>query len=576
MIESIVSVNKRISVAVVAVLIVCGGVSGFGETAFVVGEPADLIIVGGTVYTLVPERPSVEAVAVTGQHIVFLGSREEIYAYRGPKTRVLDVTGCTVLPGLVDAHGHLEGLGRWLRQIDLIGTTSASDVRERVIEYQKKASPGTWVEGRGWDQNDWDVKEFPTWKDLESTESHPVFLRRVDGHAAWLNRRALELCGITRDTVDPQGGRIIRDDDGHPTGVLIDKAKDLVDDFKPEATVEERVERLRVAMKECWRYGLTGVHDAGVGEKTIEAYRILDDRGELAFRAYVMLDSDEREFVEMHMKRGPVIDDDHYLTIRAVKLYADGALGSRGAALLAPYADEAGTTGLLTDTREGLLRWTVLALENGYQVCTHAIGDAANRLVLDVYEEALDAAAIDDPRLRIEHAQALAPADIPRFKQLGIIPSMQPTHATSDMYWAEDRLGPKRTEGAYAWRQLLDTGCAIPCGSDFPVESADPLRGIYAALTRQDDQGWPEGGWYPGECMTIEEAVGGFTRVAAFASFEEHIKGTIEPGKLADFTIIDVDVFAVPSRDVPTARVTHTIVGGAVVYTGVGTVSTTE
>ena len=533
----------------------------------VLAGTADLIIVGGTIYTLDPDSPRVEAVAVAGQKIVCAGTRGEVERYRGSSTRTLDVTGMTVLPGLVDAHGHLAGLGNSLALLDLSGTASSEDVRRLVLERIAAAKPDEWILGRGWDQNDWEVEEFPSVGDLEGTDSHPVVLRRVDGHAVWVNKRALELCGITKGTPDPAGGKIVRDEGGEPTGILVDNAADLVRAKIPLTSFDERIKRLKRAVAECQRYGLTGVHDAGVGEKDLEAIRYLDERGELGFRVYVMLDADEPAFAEAQIRRGPVIDGESYIVVRALKLYADGALGSRGAALVEPYSDDPGNKGLLVHTREDLLRWTRLALENGFQVCTHAIGDAANHMMLGVYEEALRKTPVADSRLRIEHAQILAPEDIARFGRCGVIAAMQPTHATSDMYWAADRVGPERIKGAYAWRKLIDTDCLIACGSDFPVESPDPLAGLYAAVTRRDRKGYPEGGWQPEESMTIEEAIRGFTTNAAFASFSEHMKGTIQPIMLADLTVLDRDPFVIPAQELLTTRVMYTVVGGQVVYT---------
>ncbi len=529
-------------------------------------QTADLIITGGTIYTLDPKMPRVEAVAVSGQWIVYAGTLGEAARYRGPSTRTLDVAGMTVLPGFVDAHAHLAGLGNSLAVVDLSGTKSPQEVRDRVLARMTGAEPGAWVLGRGWDQNDWEVRVFPTWRDLEGTDSHPVALRRVDGHAVWVNRCGLEVCGVTRTTPDPAGGKIVRDDAGEPTGVLVDNAADLVRAKIPEPSFDERVARLKRAVAECQRYGLTGVHDAGVGEKDLDAIRYLDQHHELGLRVYAMLDADEPAFAEAFIRSGPAADEDQYVVVRALKLYADGALGSRGAALIEPYTDDPGNRGLLVHTREDLLRWTVLALENGFQVGTHAIGDAANRLMLDVYEEALSERPAADPRLRMEHAQVLAPEDIGRFAKLGVIAAMQPTHATSDMYWAVDRVGARRIEGAYAWRKLIEAGCTIACGSDFPVESPDPLAGIYAAVTRRDRKGYPEGGWYPEERMTIEEAIRGFTTDAAFAGFAEHVKGTIQPNMLADVTVLSMDPFVIPSTDLLSARVVYTIVGGDVVY----------
>jgi predicted amidohydrolase YtcJ len=530
---------------------------------------ADLIITGGRIYTLEKNPPIVESVAVREGRIVYAGASIGVEPYRGAKTVVIDARGLAVLPGLIDAHGHLEGLGNFLADIDLTEAASPSDARRLVLERMASASPGDWIEGRGWDQNDWSVKDFPTWKDLEGTEANPVYLRRVDGHAAWVNRRALEVCSISRDTPDPAGGRILRSPNGDPTGILVDNAVGLVSAYIPELSFDERVRRMKLALGECLRFGLTSVHDAGVGEKDLEVFRHLDEKNEMGLRVYAMIDADEPVFAERQLG-GPPSDHGNLfrsrLTVSALKLYADGALGSRGAALFDPYSDDPGNRGLLVHTRQELLRWTLLAMENGFQVCTHAIGDSANRLVLDVYEEAMRRRPLRDPRFRIEHAQVLATSDIEHFARLGVIASMQPTHATSDMYWAEDRLGPKRIAGAYAWRKLMDAGCAIACGSDFPVENPNPLWGIYAAVTRRDRKGLPEGGWRAEECMTMGEAIDGFTKNAAYAGFMEHVKGTIQQNMAADFTVLDTDPFEESPQRLLEARVVYTIVGGEVLY----------
>jgi predicted amidohydrolase YtcJ len=552
---------KQITGLVIWALFALSGSSGFAAE-----RPADLIITGGVVYTLDPGRPRVEAVAAAGGRIVYAGDREGARAYQGPKTRIFDASGLTVIPGLVDAHAHLAGLGTRLSVLDLTGTVSAFGVRELVLERAKTAARGEWIQGRGWDQNDWEVKEFPTWKDLEGSESHPVYLRRVDGHAAWLNRTALEVCGIGGKTPDPDGGRIVRDGEGKPTGILVDNAIELVTKFIPQPPFDERVRRMKLALAECLRFGLTGVHDAGVGEKDLEVLRLLEERGELGIRVYAMIDADEPDFARSQLRRGPSIGPDHLLDVRGIKLYADGALGSRGAALIDPYADEPSNKGLLVTSREELLAWTTAAFENGFQVCTHAIGDAGNRVTLDVYEEALAKTGATDARPRIEHAQVLTREDIPRFARLGVIACVQPTHATSDMGWAGDRLGSERLEGAYAWRKLIGSGCRIACGSDFPVEAVNPLWGIYAALTRQDHKGNPDGGWHAEERMTLDEALRGFTTDAANASFMESVKGTIQPGMLADLTILDRDLYTSAPREILITTVVGTVVGGAVLY----------
>jgi predicted amidohydrolase YtcJ len=529
-------------------------------------SPADLILLARHIYTMDGSKPEVRAVAIRGKRIVLTGSAREVLRLKGKQTLVLDLKDDTVLPGLIDAHCHVLGLGRYLAELRLEGTSSPKQIADMVIEKQRMMPKGAWISGRGWDQNEWKIKQFPTWRDLKGSEENPVYLRRVDGHAAWVNEKALELCEISKSTPDPPGGRIIRDDQGNPTGVFIDKAADLISDRMPVPSYTEKLKFVRTAIRECNRLGLTGVHDAGVDSVTLDIYRELFSKGELTLRIYAMLDGEEQRLLDSYFAQGPVEEADHHLTIRSVKLYADGALGSRGAALLEPYSDDPGQKGLLVRPEAELCRITDDALAHGYQVCTHAIGDAANRIVLNIYERALKEDPVQDARLRIEHAQVVSPDDMPRFAALGVIPSMQPGHATSDMDWAEARLGPERIKGAYAWRKFLDEGCRIPCGSDFPVESANPLWGIYAAVTRQDHAGRPAGGWYPEERMTIVEALRGYTLDAAYAEFAEKLKGSITAGKLADIVVLDRNVLKEPPEALLKARVVYTIVGGIIVY----------
>jgi predicted amidohydrolase YtcJ len=394
-----------------------------------------------------------------------------------------------------------------------------------------------------------------------------VFLVRIDGHAAWVNTRVLDLAGITAATPDPPGGKIIRARDGSPTGVLVDNAVDLVRRIIPPPTREERMHAVRLAVAECVRVGLTGVHDMGVDPELIGIYQQLERTGELPFRIYAAVDGPGAAMDSM-LVRGPIIGDaGARLTVRAVKLYADGALGSRGAALIEPYADDPGNRGITMQSSEVMRALVTTAVKAGFQVCTHAIGDRANAQVLDAYEAAIkESGQGKDLRLRIEHAQVLAPSDIARFARLGVIPSMQPTHCTSDMYWVVDRLGPARAQSAYAWRSLLDAGSIIPAGSDFPVERPSPLLGFASAISRQDAQGYPDGGWDPGQCMTRTEALKAFTRWTAFASFREGAYGSIETGKIADLTILDRDIMTAPVRDIRGIPVSMTVVGGAIVF----------
>jgi predicted amidohydrolase YtcJ len=544
------------------------GLAVLTGASWVTGQTAaDAIFHGGTIYTLADGTPRVESVVVDGGRIVFAGDLAGARRYAGENTQWIDLEGHTMIPGLTDAHAHLRGLGRYLAQLQLENATSASAVREMVRQAQEGTPPGRWIQGRGWDQNDWEPKEYPTWRDLAGTEANPVYLRRVDGHAAWVNKAALERCGVTRDTLDPAGGRILRDERGDPTGVLIDNAVDLVFDQIPEPSAREVDDWMEAAIRHCNERGLTGFHDAGIKKEDLESFGRLYDRGELTLRVYCMLSTEDKDlaFTEEQVRAGPRSLAGGMVTVRAIKMYADGALGSRGAALLEPYSDDPGNTGLLVDPVVQLKRLSRLAVEHGFQACTHAIGDRGNRVILDVYEKALEGAG-GDRRFRVEHAQVVSPEDIPRFRQLGVIPSMQPTHCTSDMYWAEERLGPERIKGAYAWRSFLDDANRLPLGSDAPVESVDPLWGLYAAVTRRDHSGWPEGGWYPGQRMTIEEAVAGYTIDAAYAAFAENDAGTIEAGKLADFTVLDRDVFEIPPAEILNTRVVQTVLAGQVVF----------
>jgi predicted amidohydrolase YtcJ len=517
---------------------------------------------GGMIYTMDPENPVVEAVVVQGDTIVFTGGADAAGRFERSGARVVDLSGATMLPGLIDAHGHLRNLGRTLANLQLVGTASAEDVRTRVLEFQRKTPKGAWIRGRGWDQNDWEIQEFPSWRDLIGTEENPVYLRRVDGHAAWVNRTALDLCGIDRGTPDPPGGRILRDGDGEPTGVLIDDATQLVSDHIPEPTDAELDHWLTLAMARCNRYGLTAVHDAGTDASVLASLQRLHERGQLTLRVYCMLDGDDEGLLARHFATGPSRLAGGMVVVGAIKLYADGALGSRGAALKAPYTDDPGNNGLILDPPERLADLGGKALEAGFQVCTHAIGDRANNIVLNVYRDILREHPRSDPRLRIEHCQVVSPLDIPRFHRLGVIPSMQPTHATSDMYWAEERLGPDRILGAYAWRSFVDDGNRLPLGSDFPVESVRPLWGIYAAVTRQDHDGWPPGGWYPDQRLTVAEAVRGFTTDAAYAEFAETTRGKIAAGMVADFTVLDRDIFRIPPAEILQTEVEFVVVGG--------------
>jgi predicted amidohydrolase YtcJ len=526
---------------------------------------AGTLFIGGTVVAGAAQTPRKNfAVYTSGGTIREVGPADELQR-KYPASKVVAVLNGTILPGLTDAHGHLYGLGVALDVVDLTGTESYDEVIARVKQRAATAAAGEWVVGRGWDQNDWPVQEFPTFSALDAAiPDHPVYVTRVDGHAALANSAAMRAAGITAATQDPDGGRIVRDASGNPTGVFVDAATDLVERAMPLGTVEQRKARVLAAAKNIAANGLTEIHDAGIDADTITAVQQLIDEGRFPIRVYAML-GDNAALLDQWFRGGPLVGYGGRLSVRAVKLYADGALGSRGAALLAPYNDDPGNSGLMLATPQHLQDVAGRGRAAGFQVNTHAIGDRGVRNVIDAYANA-GVAAKD--RFRIEHLQMIAPKDIPRLVQHGIIGSMQPTHATSDMYWAEARLGPERAKGAYAWRTVLNAGGRLALGSDFPVEAVNPFFGLLAAVTRQDQKGWPEGGWHPTEKLTLAEAIRGFTSDAAYAAFEEGSRGTIEVGKLADFTIVEGDLFAMPVNDLHKTKVKYTVVGGEVVYTG--------
>jgi predicted amidohydrolase YtcJ len=554
--------RAAVPVAVLLLAAACGG-------RHPADPPADLVLHNAHIYTVDAARPHAEAVAIRDGRFVFVGDDAGALALRGADTRVIDAGGLTVVPGLHDAHAHFVGLGESLQSIDLRGTRSYDEVVAKVSERVATARPGEWIVGRSWDQNLWAVKEWPTYDALDAAApDNPVYLTRVDGHAALASGRALALAGVTRSTADPPGGRLIRNSAGDPTGVLIDRAMGLVSSKIPPPTVEQVEERIRLADRETRRLGLTMVHDAGTTTQVVDAYKRLIDRGELETRLYVMLRM-PLDRLQPHFEAGPLVGyGDHHLTVRAIKISADGALGSRGAAMIEPYSDEPGTTGLLTTPPDEVYAQTLAASNAGFQTCIHAIGDRANRLTLDVFERVQrEVPGARDLRLRNEHAQILHPDDIPRFKALGVIASMQATHATSDMPWVPARIGEARANaGAYVWRTLLDDGVRLANGSDFPVEPADPMLGFYASITRQDADGQPPGGWMPGQRLTREETLASFTLDAAYAAHAEQDLGSIEVGKLGDFVVLSKDIMTIDPPEILTTRVVRTVIGGKVVF----------
>ncbi len=532
-------------------------------------QAPDWILVNATIYTMDAQQPKAQALAVRGGRLTAVGGNEPIRALAGPSTRVVDAGGQTVVPGLIDAHGHMLNLGLSLERLDLRAAASPEDVARLVRQEAARRHQGEWILGRGWDQNKWPGKEFPTHAPLSAAApENPVYLTRVDGHAGWANRKALELAGVSAATADPPGGRILRGPNGEPIGVLIDRAQDLVSSRIPAPTPEQIKAGLARAAQECVRLGLTGVHDAGVSLGVIRAYKELIAENRLPLRVYAMIRGAGATLDE-YLERGPEIDfGGDRLTVRSVKMVMDGALGSRGAALLEPYSDEPGNRGLVLTTPSQLAQVCERALDRGFQVNTHAIGDRGNRLVLDVYEAAFLGRKEypRDHRFRIEHAQVLSPDDLPRLGRLNVIASMQASHATSDMPWAEARLGRDRAPGAYAWQALLKSGARLANGSDFPVEAVNPLWGFYASITRQDHAGFPPGGWFPDQRLSREEALRSFTLDAAYAAFEERDKGSLEPGKLADFVLLSRDIMTIAPAEVLRTEVMRTVVGGQTVW----------
>jgi predicted amidohydrolase YtcJ len=529
-------------------------------TSVIFAEQADIAIVHANIHTVNPAQPAAAAIAIAHGKILAVG--RNVSAYIGPKTRVIDARGATVLPGFIDSHGHMEALGESLENLDLRGVASEKAIADKVRAEASKRKSGEWIRGDAWDQNLWPSKAFPN-ADLisEAAPNNPVALSRVDGHALWVNRRAMEIAHLDRSTRDPAGGRILRDANGNPSGVLLDRAMSLVYAKIPPPSPAQLESRLLRAAQECARLGITTVHDAGVPQSVIDGYHSLMAKHQLPIHIYAMIQNSP-ELIDAWLARGPEIGDD--LTVRSIKLIADGALGSGGAALLEPYSDDPSNTGLLILSREFIRSIAQRAIAKRFQVNTHAIGDRANHETLLAYADALGGP--NDQRFRIEHAQVVAPSDFQLFRRYNILASMQPTHATSDMPWAQARLGPARIRGAYAWQTLLHLGVHVPSGSDFPVESPNPIPGFYAAVTRQDKRGNPPGGWFPDQRMSRKEALASWTIEGAYAAFEERNKGSLAPGKMADLIMLSGDPMTAPAPDILNIRVIITIAGGRIVY----------
>jgi predicted amidohydrolase YtcJ len=546
-------------------------------------EPADMVILGGKIYTVNSQIPLVDAVVVKDAKISFAGSETEARKYIGDETEIIDLQGKMMTPGFIEGHGHIMGVGYNELNLDLMSVKSYEELVAKVKEAVNKAQPGQWIVGRGWHQDKWDkkpammIKGFQTHHLLtEISPNNPVFLRHASGHAALANAKAMEIAGVNplsteklQRNLKQEGGEVIVDELGNPTGIFNERAMSLISSHIPENTAETDAQALDLAMKACYRNGITGFQDAGATRENIQLFHQFKQEGKLGVRMYVMVTGFDRDLVYEWFRKGPEIDSAGELTIRSIKLNCDGALGSRGAWLLEPYADRKDFYGMATLPMDTVLKTAREALKAGFQVCSHAIGDRANREILDRYEAAIkeNPQAAKDHRFRIEHAQHLHPKDIPRFAALGVIPAMQAIHMSSDRPWAIERLGEKRIkEGAYMWQSLLKSGARIVNGTDAPVEPLDPIPCFYASVTRKTLKGEPEKGYEPEEKMTREQALRSYTLDAAYGAFQENIKGSIESGKLADFTVFSQDMMTVPENELLTTSVVMTIIGGKVVY----------
>lgn len=545
-------------------------------------KPADLVI-HGKIYTGNLNNDTAEAVAVTGDRITFVGTYAQARKFISDKTNVIDLKGKMLTPGFIEGHGHIMGVGYNELELDLAQIKSFDELIEKVRQAVSKAAPGEWILGRGWHQDKWEVKPdvmvkgFPVHQKLsEVSPDNPVFLRHASGHAGFANSKAMEVAGVNQLAIERytqeegEGGEVIRDRLGNPTGLFNERAMYLIDKYIPENTPESDQQALDLAIKACLKNGITSFHDAGATRERIDLFHKFKNEGRLGVRLYVMITGMDRDLVYEWFKKGPEIDTTAgLLTIRSIKLNCDGALGSRGAWLLEPYTDRRDFSGMATLSMDTVMKTCRGALVHGFQVCSHAIGDRANREILDQYEISFreNTAKAADHRFRIEHAQHINPKDIPRFGKLKVIAAMQAIHMSSDRPWAIERLGEQRiNEGAYMWRSLLDSGAKIVNGTDAPVEPLNPIPSFYASVTRKTLQGKPEGGYEPDQKMTREEALRSYTLDAAYGAFEEKLKGSIETGKLADFTVFSQDIMTIPEDQILETQVLMTIIGGKVVY----------
>lgn len=522
------------------------------------------LVSGGPIYTVSDTQKPTRAFAFEDGTIVGVGSPTEL-RNKFAIDKEINLQGSTVIPGIIDAHGHLLNLGQSLLQVDLVGTQNKQEIVDRLTDFARDLPKEQWLLGRGWDQNDWPVQELPNAADLDQAfPERPVWIDRVDGHAGWGNSAAMKFS--SKDLSGKwqiDGGEIVRDNKGQPTGIFIDNAEMLIRQAIPPASEAQLRIALERAMQKTASVGITSMHDAGTSKQVWDILKQLNQQQEMKVRVYAMADG-SNEMLDYLCKNGAIIDSNAMLTARSVKLYSDGALGSRGAALLAPYSDSPAQSGLLLTEPKTLTEYAERAADCGLQVNIHAIGDKGNRVTLDALEAASKA---DNPgRHRVEHSQVIEASDFQRFKDLGLIASVQPTHATSDMYWAEDRVGAERIKGAYAWQTFVKLGIPLALGSDFPVERPAPLPGFHAAITRQDAKSWPAEGWYPEQSLTREQALYGFTKGAAYAAFQEALLGSLEVGKKADFVILNQDIMAIPEASILSTEIVATYVNGKAVF----------
>jgi predicted amidohydrolase YtcJ len=555
---------RKIAWVLIALLLVL-------PTTYSSAEVADVVFENGNIYTVNERQPHAEAVAVKAGKIIFVGSNKDAKAYKGKATRIIDLKGNTAVPGMTDSHYHLAGVGAREMNLNLEGITSLEEFLVRVKERVDQAKPGEWVTGRGWIETFWKPPVFPTRWDLDKiSPNNPVYLTRADGHAIVVNSAAIKIAGVDKSTANPFGGEIMKDKNGEPNGMFLDKAQPIIGRRIPSRGGDESEQAILLGCKRSVELGWCEIQNAGSSFSEVALLKKLYGEGKIKLRIYEAIAGPGGDAQRL-LREGEVVGAfDNHLTVRHIKVVIDGALGSKGAALLEPYSDY-NTAGFLTQKEEDLMPMFIEALRKGIQIETHAIGDRANRVILDLYEKALNAVPPDQrkiraPRWRVEHAQIVNPVDIPRFAKLGVIPSMQPSHAIGDLHFAPSRLGMKRLEGAYAWQSFIKSGSIIAGGSDAPVERGEPMIEFYAAVARKDQKGYSGEGWHPEQALTREQALKMFTIWPAYAAFEEKLKGSIEVGKLADLTVLSADIMKIKEPEILKTRCVMTIIGGELAY----------